>query len=415
MSDTKDLLKNLRKVKDAALSCVHCGQCRVANWPSKGMYYICPVYKTDLTPKFEPFFARGKSIIIKGLFWGDLELSKEISDIIFQCSLCGACQNFCHNAHNVSIDFANHRWMDQVKVFEALRADLVEAGFALESQKSMNKAMVDLLNPYARDNKEKLTWTEKLDFKIKNANSKNAEILYFVGCTAALTPQIHDIAIATAKILHKLGVDFSIFGENEICCGSVAMRTGDRKTFEKVAEDNANLFKEKGIKKIITSCAGCYRTFKKDYGKKLNGIEILHTIEFLEDLINQKNLKLKKLDIDTTYHDPCHIGRHMGGDLYEIPRNILNKISNLIEMKTIREAAMCCGAGGGVKKGFPELSLEMAKNRVKEAIDTGAKTLISTCPFCYRNLSDAIKALNSDVKMVDLVELFLEALNTNKN
>ncbi len=409
MSEIKDPLKNLNEFKEAALSCIHCGQCRVANWPSKGIFYICPVYKTDITPNFEPFFTRGKNIILKGLFWGDLELSQEISDIIFQCTLCGLCYEFCHNAHNDNIDFPTHRWMDNVNVYEALRADLVEAGYSIEAQDSMNKAMVKLLNPYGRENNDKLNWTKQLDFKIKNASKEDAEILYFVGCTAALTPKIQDVAIATAKIFNKLEIDFSIFGEHEVCCGSVAMRTGDRKAFKKVADENAKLFKEKGIKKIVTSCAGCYRTLKKDYGNRLEGIEIFHSVEFLNDVIVQKDLKLKNLEIDVTYHDPCHIGRHMG--LYQTPRDLLYNISNFIEMKTNREGAMCCGAGGGVKKGFPELSIEMGKNRVKEAVDTGVKYLVSTCPFCYRNLSDAIEALNSNIIMIDLVELILKALN----
>jgi len=408
MNEIQNSLKNLSEVKDAALSCVQCGQCRVANWPSKGIFYVCPVYNTDITPKFDPFFARGKGIILRGLFWGDLELSQEISDIIFQCTLCGSCYEFCFDAHNDNFDFVTHRWADHVKVYEALRADLVEAGFPIESQVPMNKAMVELLNPYERDNKDKIEWTEKLDFKVKDASSEQAEYLYFVGCTAALTPVIQAVAINTAKILNKLDIDFSVFGENEVCCGSVAMRTGDRDAFEAVAKKNIELFKKSGIKKIITSCAGCYRTLKKDYGERLENIEILHTVEFLDDLLNQGNVSIKKLDINTTYHDPCHIGRHM--EVYDAPRRILNKISNFIEIKTNRDGAMCCGAGGGVRKGFPELSLEMAKNRIKEAEDTGAQYLVSTCPFCYRNLSDAIESLNSDIKMVDLVELFLDSL-----
>lgn len=410
MNEIQNSLKNLNELKDAALSCVQCGQCRVANWPSKGIFYVCPVYNTDITPKFDIFFSRGKNVILRGLFWGDLELSQEISDIVGQCTLCGACYEFCFDAHNENFDFVTHRYTDHVKVYEALRADLVEAGFPIESQVPMNKAMVELLNPYERDNKDKLTWTEKLDFEVKDAQNESSDVLYFVGCTAALTPEVQSVAVATAKILKKLGIDFSIFGEKEVCCGSVAMRTGDRKAFNIVAEKNAKLFKEKGIKKIITSCAGCYRTFKKDYGDRLNEIEVFHSFEYLKNILAQKDIKLKNLDIKTTYHDPCHIGRHMG--LYLTPRELLSKISNLTEMKTNCEAAMCCGAGGGVKKGFPELALEMAKNRIKEAEATGASALVSTCPFCYRNLSDAIKELNSNIKMVDLVELILESLNS---
>ena len=63
MNEIQNSLKNLSEVKDAALSCVQCGQCRVANWPSKGVFYVCPVYNTDITPKFDPFFARGKRTI----------------------------------------------------------------------------------------------------------------------------------------------------------------------------------------------------------------------------------------------------------------------------------------------------------------------------------------------------------------
>jgi len=97
--------------------------------------------------------------------------------------------------------------------------------------------------------------------------------------------------------------------------------------------------------------------------------------------------------------------------LYEEPRDLLSKISHLIEMKTNRVGAMCCGAGGGVRKGFPELSLEMAKNRIEEAEETGAAYLVSTCPFCWRNLDDAINSSDSNIKMVDLVELLLESIS----
>ncbi|MFO7970923.1 MAG: heterodisulfide reductase-related iron-sulfur binding cluster [Desulfobacterales bacterium] len=79
-------------------------------------------------------------------------------------------------------------------------------------------------------------------------------------------------------------------------------------------------------------------------------------------------------------------------------------------MKTIKNNAKCCGAGGGVKKGYPELSLEIAKSRIKEAEETRANYLVSICPFCFRNLNDAIKELDSDIEMIDLLELINQAL-----
>jgi Fe-S oxidoreductase len=307
--------------------------------------------------------------------------------------------------------------MDNAAIYEALRSELVDAGCGLEAHVPMNKAMIELLNPYQRDNKEKAAWTEKLDFKIKDANSETADYLYFVGCTAALTPEIETVAINTAKVLKKLGVDFSVFGEQEVCCGSVAKRTGDLTAFNAVATKNYELFKKSGVKKVVTSCAGCYRTLKTDYTDYFEdlGIEVLHTIELVRNIINEKNIQLIHLGIKATYHDPCHTGRGAGmkegvNPLYEEPRELLSKMADIVEMKTIKQNTKCCGAGGGVKKGFPELALAISKARIEEAEETGAEILVSICPFCYRNLSDAIAASNSNLKMVDLMELLDQAL-----
>ncbi len=396
--DSKEKYKHLSKLEDMILQCISCGDCREATdytmRPPKWGVCVAREHSTG----FEPFFGRGKMQIIRSLWQGFLELSKDMAEVIFQCPTCNGCSETC--AYE----------LDNVAFYEALRAELVDAGCGLEAHVPMNKAMVELLNPYGRDNKEKVKWTEELDFKIKDASKEQAEVLYFVGCTAALTPDIRNVAMNTAKVLKKLGIDFSIFGEKEVCCGSVAMRTGDRKAFDFVAEKNLELFKKSSAKTIITSCAGCFRTLKKDYAEVLKdqNIEILHTIEFLNKYINENNVTLKNLGLNVTYHDPCHTGRHMG--VYEEPREILRKIANLTEMKTIKGNAKCCGAGGGVKKGFPEFSLEIAKSRIKEAEETSVDILVSICPFCYRNLSDAIKDLGSNMKMIDLLELLNQAL-----
>lgn len=397
--DPNNKYKHLSKFGNLFLQCISCGDCREATDytadPEK--WGVCVA--RDHTAGFEPFFGRGKMQIIRSLWQGKLELSKELADVIYQCPTCKACAETC--AYE----------MDNVAFYEALRAELVDAGYGLEAHIPMNKAIAELLNPYQRDNKQKNEWVEKLDFKVKNAHSEKADVLYYIGCTTALTPEIQHVAINTAKVLKKLEVDFSVFGEYEICCGSVAKRTGDWSVFNLVAVKNYDLFKKSGANKITTSCAGCYRTLKIDYADYLEDLNIgvFHTIELVRNILSEKNIQLKNLGINATYHDPCHTGRHNG--LYEEPREILMKLANLIEMKTIKENAKCCGAGGGVKKGFPDLALEIAKSRVKEAEETGAEYLVSICPFCYRNLSDAIIALDSKIKMVDLMDLINQALN----
>jgi heterodisulfide reductase subunit D len=390
----KDKFKHLSKFGDLLLQCISCGDCReatdyTADPPKWG---VCVV--RDLSPGFEPYFGRGKMQIIRSLWQGKLELSKDMAEVIYQCPTCNACSETC--AYDI----------DNALIYEALRAELINAGCGLEAHIPMNKAMVALLNPYQRDNKEKVEWLKELDFQVKDAMKEKAEILYFVGCTAALTPEIRNVAVNTARILKKLNIDFAVYGDHEVCCGSVALRTGDREAFNSVAIKNYELFKKSGVKTIITSCAGCYRTLKVDYGDYLKdlGIEVLHSIEFIKEFLDKHEVDLKNLDLTVTYHDPCHTGRNAGDTpLYEEPRTLLRKMTNLNEMKTIKENAKCCGAGGGLKKGFPELALNIAKSRIKEAEETGADYLVSICPFCFRNLNDAIKDLNSNIKMVDLM------------
>ena len=399
ISDTKsdEKFKYLGKVKRQIFKCISCGDCREATDITSGIWGVC--VSRENSTGFEPFFGRGKMQIIRSIYQGKLDITEELAEVIYQCTTCNACSEIC--AYK----------FDNSTIYEALRAEIVEAGHGLESHKSMNQAMVELLNPYRRDNKQKNEWLKKIDFKIKNAKTEKADVLYFVGCTAALTEDIQRVAIDTAKVLKKLDVDFAVFGENEVCCGSVAMRTGDRKAFDFVAKKNVELFKNAGIKTILTSCAGCYRTLKVDYADYLEelGIEVYHTIEFLHKEIKEKNIPLKKSGLNVTYHDPCHTGRHTG--IYEEPRELLKQMTNLIEMKTIKENAKCCGAGGGVKKGFPDLSLKIAEARIKEAEETGTDYIISICPFCFRNLSDAIKSLESKMKMVDLLELINQAID----
>jgi heterodisulfide reductase subunit D len=401
-SNPKKKFKHLSKLGPSILQCISCGDCREAtdytSNPEK--WGVC--VSRDHTSGFEPYFGRGKMQIIRSLWQNKLELSKEMAEIIYQCPTCNACSETC--AYDI----------DNATIYEALRAELVDAGCGLKAHTPMNKALITLLNPYQRDNGDKAKWFDKLDFKIKDAESEQANTLYFVGCTAALTPEIQSVAVNTAKVLNKLDIDFAVFGGKEICCGSVAKRTGDLEAFNSVAVKNYELFKKAGINTIITSCAGCYRTLKNDYADYLEDlqIQIMHSVEFIQTLLKEKNLELKNLNTITTYHDPCHTGRNSGlTPLYEEPRELLSKISTLIEMKTIKQNAKCCGAGGGVKKGFPDLALEIAKSRIKEAEETGAEFIVSICPFCYRNLSDAINDLKSPIKMVDLMELLNEALS----
>ena len=232
-------------------------------------------------------------------------------------------------------------------------------------------------------------------------------ILDYPGClTKFAAPQLKE---KYEKILRKAGVDFIELGELEVCCGSPALKAGYVEDFKKLAQKNLKIFKDHGVKKIITNCPACFMNFKKEYPKLLGkewDIEVEHISQTIRRSKFFENWKLKIENSRrrrATYHDPCHLGRQMG--VYEEPREIIKALGyELVEMELNRQESFCCGGGGGVKTNEPELANKIAKERIKQAKKTGAKVLSTACPLCWLHLKENAE----DLEVKELGELLEE-------
>ncbi|MHA2120863.1 MAG: (Fe-S)-binding protein [Promethearchaeota archaeon] len=234
--------------------------------------------------------------------------------------------------------------------------------------------------------------------------------MFFRRCTMPLRQE--NTLKNMMKILQVAGIEVAV-SKDEWCCGSIGLRIG--KSGEDIIKHNVDLLKKMGAKTVFTACAGCYRTLKKDYPEILGEelpFEVKHITEILIELLNNNQIPFIPKEnevLKVTYHDPCHLGRHM--KFYEIPREVLKKLPNLevIEMKRNRSHSWCCGAGGGVKSQFSELALKISMERIYEAIETGANILTTTCPFCIGNLKDAYDDFQPEdqakIKVIDLIDL----------
>jgi heterodisulfide reductase subunit D len=372
-----------KKVYDDLALCnrCRCGFCRIG----------CA---TNAILGIESLTARGRNAIALSLLDGLVDVSPGLAERIFLCTTCGFCRERCPLK------------VDTIKITENLRAELVEKGFTRPEHDAFTKRIEEVHNPYGEPHEERMKWLQQ---EVKVAGK--ADTAYFVGCTTAYRrPEIAD---ATAKILDAAGVNFMTLHPEEWCCGSPALRVGRRNLFLKLAKHNVEALRKAGVKRVVTSCAGCYRTLSQDYLEFVGELpfKILHSSELIAELVKEGRLKLTREVPETvTYHDPCHFGRHTG--IYEPPREVLKSIPSikLVEMLRNRENALCCGAGGGVKASFPDFAMQAALERVKEAHEVGATAIVSTCPFCAHNLKDAIQRIESPLKFYDLSELVLKAL-----
>ncbi len=390
----------LEKHKDIINRCYKCQYCRTTG---PNLFYPgCPSYAKF---KFETFTGGGRMWMAKGVSEEEFGLDDEIVDILFACQTCGNCSTQCIYPIKDSI----------LRIIEATRAEAVKAGVQLPGrQRDFGVHLGKEHNPYLEPHSKRWDWLPK-----GITLPEKADMVYFVGCTSAYRQKI--LAQDTVAVFDNLGLDFTIM-KDEWCCTSPLLRTGQWDTeyvsAPQIAQHNIEEAKKANACKIVTTCSGCFRTWKKDYLEEYDWLlnskhdfEILHTTQLLETMIKNGEIELKnEVKMKVTYHDPCHLGRHMW--VYDSPRNVLKAIPGIemVEMPRTRENAWCCGSGGGVKSGYGEWSVETAYERVKEAEKLGVEAIVSACPFCWRNLEDAIKQYNSKLQMYDVIQLVRKSM-----
>jgi len=381
-------------------ACTRCGEC-TSTCPTGGEAQDVEL----VTPRgkilrLRDFYMRQYGLRARLLGPRDIpqEQLAELASRAYECTICGQCKTVCP-AH-----------LDTIQMWENMREFLVANGLApLPAHEQIIKSIENYDNPWMQPRTQRSRWSKRLEkeVKIKDSLKDHAEVLYFVGCTAAYDPNIKDMAINSARALAKASVDFGTLGNEEGCCGSTLLRTGLLEPAKKMAMKNIELFERAKPSLIVTSCAGCYKTIRQDYPKvgKVSA-KVVHITQFMAELIDSGKLKLDRRVVGVaTFHDPCHLGRHNG--LYEEPRKILASVPGLklVEMERSRDEARCCGAGGGVKTAFPELAQKISSLRIEDAEKTGADMLVTSCPFCYQSLKAAIESKGSKLKMMDLAEV----------
>jgi heterodisulfide reductase subunit D len=442
---SKTGMDRLQELEKDIFKCIHCKACRFAysGEPDRegigefkgkqgtvlyeGMVDACPA---GIEYGWEAFWNAGKIWIARSILTGDLEFTDEVRDVLMPCITCGQCSAQCENK------------VRTVDIIESLRAACKEAGVPMiEKHQLVDRLVKELNNPYGGDKGERFKWAKDAGLE-KYIDNKDAKIAYYVGCTASYR-QI-EVAIATAKLFELLGMDFTLISD-EVCCGSPFFRIGAVDTAQELMNKNLEAFKN--LKKLYFSCAGCYRTITIDYPKWMPEGEKLpfttqHAFELISKLILKEKIKFKpnkKLKGKTiTYHDPCHTGRHFAIDMeqeiieksknlmfdkrkidqkiaewFEVPRVILRKLEEDVglkftEMYRIKLNSMCCGAGGGVRAGYPDFSLRTASLRCDEANAVEADFLLTECPFCWRNLYDANELYDHGLIVMGVLQMILE-------
>jgi Fe-S oxidoreductase len=389
----------LDELKEWLYGCTHCGTCKDV------LNIFTPACPAGEKYQLESYFASGKMLIARGIVNGVLDLDDDdIRNRLYACTGCLSCEQQCGVYHHQHI----------FEIVRALRTEAVTQGALNPAYMVMIESLKKNDNVFGKPKAERGDWAKGLG--IPEAGKERVDIAYHAGCLLSFDPELWEVPQSAIALLKAAGVDAGIMGAEESCCGGRAYEIGYKGEFTKYAEHFLETFSSLGVSRVITSCSDGYSTFKNLYPKV--GIEMkfkaLHMVESLDELMRNGKLKFTKtVPLKVTYHDPCHLGRHLGENgVYDAPRRVLGGLLGieLVEMERNRENAWCCGAGAGVSQADPDLALWTANERLKEARATGAEALVTACPWCERNFKDAAREYGEDIQIYDIAELARRAL-----
>ena len=321
-------------------SCPSCGLCIDA----------CPMSVNDKNS------GNTSAYFMKKLRNGDSEEAKRIAET---CLMCGKCVMVCP----VSIESCDIKWSQRAATPYNINSD---------------HSYFDVISTEVE---------------------KSSKTLYFAGCMTQLTPKIMR---SMKQIMETAGEDYEFLDKDGgVCCGRPMLLSGKVAEAQAMIAKNTELIKKSGAKKLVLSCPICYKVFKDEY--HLEGIEIQHHTQYIDELIKNGKLKVDKGDVNYVYHDPCELGRAFG--VYDEPREVLENVGNLRKAKSEKELSICCGGSLGSFNLTQQERDEITENSVNDLMFNNPDEIVTACPLCLKTF-----AKKSPVQVKDIAEVVVSQI-----
>jgi heterodisulfide reductase subunit D len=350
---------------------------------------------SEKCPSFEYFKFRAYTGVGRGDLASDIHDNKDypitddLIEVLYTCLGCGMCSEICYKLRPLTAIFA-------------IREELVERGAKLPDPLPKIDADVDTTgNIFGATNPPKSV----------EGFPTSGEDLYFAGCVARY--QKPEVIKATTAVLQKAGIEVAYLANEEKCCGLIPGHDGNTAILERKAAQNIEAFTKAGAKRIITSCAHCYKTLKVDYALIAGELpfEVVHVAELFSKLLDEKKITFTNtLTKKITYHDPCFLGRYHY--VLDQPRKVLKSIPGieLVEMEPHGKWSHCCGSGTKITSScYPELTADVTKKRLAQG-KNAADTIVTACSTCYGHMDRAIKKDGMDLEIYDLPVFVAKAM-----
>ncbi len=280
-------------------------------------HHICPV--GNVTGQ-ERNTARARALVLSLAMRNATEITPDIIDNMYECTLCGGCTNDCCTG------------FDPIVFVKEVRANAALEG---KTPDYIN-ALID--NFDAKGN----IYGAELDSAVADAakaHAKATDTLLFLGADARYL--VGNCASEAVKVLDAAKVEFTVL-ENEPDSGySFDTLIGAVEETKAIMAECAKTLN--GYKTVVVYDPADAKTFIRQY--KEWGIEITANVvtfsSYLADLVANGKYNLNKCSCKLAYQDPALLAREL--DETQPARDIINACANLDELMLHGKATMFAG------------------------------------------------------------------------
>jgi glycolate dehydrogenase iron-sulfur subunit len=400
-------------------NCIRCGLCLA----------VCPTYREYLTETVSP---RGRVTLVNQGLSGELEFSENLTEQMYGCFGCMACDEICpagvrpsdlvlemRQTHEQLHPAAWKKPFFQDIIPKPDRIELATLPLRIYERSGIRRWVYSLGNMHliprrVLDMEAMLPHLPRRPLrqvlpKVTQAiGVSRFRVGFFLGCAQSLL--FARESAATVRVLARNGC--TVITPKEIsCCGMPATGFGRQDMACSQARHNIAVFEEAGVETIITDCATC-GSMLKSYAQLLaddaewseRATSFSNKVRDVSEYL--MNIPLAKpqhrMDMRVTYHDPCHLRRGQG--IWKEPRSLLQMIDG-VDLVELPEADWCCGSAGSQLITHYQLSRKVMQRKIDNLESTQAQVIASGCPGCQMQLNAGLRQRGLDVQVVHPVEL----------
>lgn len=411
------------------LDCVHCGLCTAS----------CPTYLETGDENNSP---RGRIYLMRAVVDGRIELSPRVQNHLDLCLDCRACETACPSgvqygrliepfradqkrASAKRGQPENTDWFHRLILYglfpfrNRMRWALWPARVAqklgldrLAESTGMIRLLPERLRRMQRLLPRLVPGGPTLPAFLPAIGPRRARVALFTGCVAdAVFRHQH---WATARVLQQNGCEV-VIPPDQGCCGAIHYHSGADQPAMDLARNNLASLNPSEVDAILVNVAGC-GSMLKDYGHVAR--ELLPDDSGLHDSLDRFSNRVRdiseflaelglvpppgELPLRVVYHDACHLVHAQR--IREQPRQLLSQIPGL-QLLSIREPEICCGAAGSYNLTEPEMSDRLAHRKIENMLAADPQVIASPNVGCTMQLQAGFRQAGRAIWVAHPMEL----------